>query len=61
MKHDMSEVSEEAFEQSFDVMKEKLRQRNDADKHPLAIYQPVAFSEEMLQQYEWSPTARIHL
>ena len=61
MKHDMSEVSKKAFEQSFEVMKEKLRQRNDADKHPLAIYQPVAFSEEMLQQYEWSPTARIHL
>ena len=43
----MSEVSKEAFEKSFDVMNEK--QRDDADKHPLAIYQPVAFSEEMLQ------------
>ena len=57
----MSEVSKEAFEQSFDVRNEKLRQRDDADKHSLAIYQPVAFPEEMLQQYEWSPTARIHL
>lgn len=44
----MSEVSKEAFEKSFDVMNEKLRQRDDADKYPLAIYQPVAFSEEML-------------
>ena len=57
----MSEVSKEAFEKLFDVMNEKLRQRDDADKHSLAIYQPVAFPEEMLQQYEWSPTARIHL
>ena len=57
----MSEVSKEAFEQSFDVRNEKLRQRDDADKHSLAIYQPAAFPEEMLQQYEWSPTARIHL
>ena len=57
----MSEVSKEAFEQSFDVRNEKLRQRDDADKHSLAIYQPMAFPEEMLQQYEWSPTARIHL
>ena len=42
-------------------MNEKLRQRDDADKHPFAICQPVAFSEEMLQQYEKSPTARIYL
>ncbi len=42
-------------------MGEKLRQRAEAKVHPFAITQPVAFSEEMLSQFDWSPTARYHL
>ena len=42
-------------------MGEKLRQRAEAKAHPFAISQPVPFSEEMLQQFNWSPTARIYL
>ena len=42
-------------------MEEKLEQRAESNKHPFAISQPFAFSEEMLQQYDWSPTARIYL
>ena len=42
-------------------MGEKLRQRAEAKVHPFAISKPVAFSEEMLRQFDWSPTARIYL
>ncbi|KAL9957644.1 hypothetical protein ACROYT_G034566 [Oculina patagonica] len=59
--HDASEVSEEAFTQSFAIMGEKLKQRTEAKVHPFAISQPVAFSEEILSQFNWSPTARIYL
>ena len=38
-----------------------MRQRAKAKVHPFAISKPVAFSEEMLRQFDWSPTARIHL
>ena len=42
-------------------MKERLRQRAEADGHPLAISNPVVFTEEMFHQFDWSPTARIYL
>ena len=42
-------------------MNERFRQRNEADKHPFAISNPVVFTEEMLRQFDWSPTARIYL
>ena len=42
-------------------MNERLRQREEADKHPFAISNPVVFTEEMLHQFDWSPTARIYL
>ena len=47
--------------QSLEIMAEKLRQRKDENKHPFVISQPVVFSEEMLRQYDWSPTAKIYL
>ena len=42
-------------------MSEKLRQRAEANKHPFAITQPVAFSEEVLRQFDSFPTAKIYL
>ena len=42
-------------------MNERLRQREEVDKHPFSIYNPVVFTEEMLRQFDWSPTARIYL
>ncbi|PFX11863.1 Uncharacterized protein YbeQ [Stylophora pistillata] len=60
-KHDSSEVATEAFKQSFDILGEKFRQRAEANKHPFAIFKPVAFSEEMLHPYNWSPTGRVYL
>ena len=42
-------------------MDEKLSQRAEENKHPFVISQPVAFSEEILRQYDWSPTAKIYL
>ena len=42
-------------------MNEKLRQRAEANNHPFVITQPVAFSEEMLRQFDSSPTAKIYL
>ena len=42
-------------------MDERLRQRAEASKHPFAISQPVAFSEEMLKQFDSFPTAKIYL
>ena len=41
-------------------MSERLRQRAEASKHPFAITQPVAFSEEMLRQFDSFPTAKIY-
>lgn len=55
-----SEPSEEALTQSFSIMNEKLQQRYDANIHPFVISQPVAFSEEMFNEFEWSQTARIY-
>ncbi|PFX20424.1 Uncharacterized protein YbeQ [Stylophora pistillata] len=60
-KHDSSEVATEAFKQSFDILGEKFRQRAEANKHPFAIFKPVAFSEKMLHLYNWSPTGRVYL
>ena len=57
--HSDSGVGEEALTQSLGIMEEKLKQREDI--HPFAILQPVAFSEEMLSEFKWSPTARIYL
>ena len=52
-------VRGEAITQSFEIMAEKLKRRSEV--HPLAILQPVTFSEEMLSELNWSPTARIYL
>ncbi len=59
--HDASEVSKEVLTQSFGIMEEKMRERAKSNAHPFAITQPVAYSEEMLSQFDWSPTARIYL
>ena len=47
--------------QALDIQSEKQRQRSEANLHPFEIPEPVAFSEEMLSQFHWSPTARIYL
>ena len=47
--------------QALDIQFEKQRQRSEANLHPFEIPEPVAFSEEMLSQFHWSPTARIYL
>lgn len=60
--HDSTaEASPDAVNQSFEILLEKLKQKTEANLHPLAISQPVAFSEEMLSKFDWSPTARIYL
>jgi len=55
------DVNTEALVQSLDILKEKWSQRSEGNLHPFVISQPVAFSEEMLCQFDWSPTARIYL
>ena len=60
-KHTASEVSEEAFLQTCDILKEKMKQRSEARLHPFAISQPVPLTEELLSEFVWSPTARIYL
>lgn len=47
--------------QALDIQSEKQRQRSEANLHPFAIPEPVAFSEEMFSQFHWSKTARIYL
>jgi len=47
--------------QSLEIMQEKLMQSVMVNKHPLLNSRPVLFSEEMLRQYDWSPTARMYL
>ena len=59
--HHASEPKPEALIQSLEVMVEKLKQRSEAGHHPFAITEPTAFSEEMLSEFHWSPTARIYL
>ena len=54
-----SDVGKEALTQSCSIMAEKLKGR--CEIHPFAILQPVGFSEEMLNEFSWSPTARIYL
>ena len=60
-KHPASEVSKEAFRQTCDILKEKMKQRSEARLHPFAISQPVPLTEELLSDFVWSPTARIYL
>ena len=48
--HTASEPKTEALAQSLEIMDEKLRQRSEAKKHPFAITEPTAFSEEMLSE-----------
>ncbi|XP_068751889.1 uncharacterized protein [Montipora capricornis] len=57
--HSASNVGEEALIQSLSIMKEKLKQKEHI--HPFPILQPVAYSEEMLSEFKWSPTASIYL
>ena len=59
--HTASEPKPEAVNQSLEIMAEKLKQRSEAKQHPFAITEPTAFSEEMLSEFHWSPTARIYL
>ena len=59
--HTPSEPKPEAVNQSLEIMAEKLKQRSEAKQHPFAITEPTAFSEEMLSEFLWSPTARIYL
>ena len=54
-------LSEKDVEQAFDIQFEKLSQKYEANRHPFLISQPVIFSEEMLSEFDWSPTARIYL
>lgn len=56
-----SEVSKEAFTQSFEILKEKTIRRSEANVHPFVISQPIIFSEEMLTEFKSSPTAGIYL
>ncbi|CAH3180325.1 unnamed protein product [Porites lobata] len=44
--HTASEVSEEAFLQTCDILKEKMKQRSESRLHPFAISQPVPLTEE---------------
>ena len=59
--HTASEPKPETVNQSLEIMAEKLKQRSEAKQHPFAITEPTAFSEEMLSEFHWSPTARIYL
>ena len=59
--HTASEPKPEVVNQSLEIMAEKLKQRSEAKQHPFAITEPTAFSEEMLSEFHWSPTARIYL
>ena len=59
--HTASKPKKEALAQSFEIMREKLKQRSEAQQHPFVITEPTAFSEEMLSAFQWSPTARIYL
>ena len=54
-----SDVGEEALTQSCSIMAEKLKGRSEI--HSFAFLQPVGFSEEMLNEFNWSPTAIIYL
>ena len=42
-------------------MRQRYHDETSLPLHPFAISQPVAFSEEMLSRFDWSPTARIYL
>jgi len=58
---DVPSISKENLEQPGSILLDKMRQRSEAKLHPFVISQPVAFSEEMLSKFDWSPTARIYL
>ena len=49
--HTASEVSEEAFRQTCDILKEKMKQRSESRLHPFAISQPVPLTEKLLSDF----------
>lgn len=57
--HSAKDVGGEALTQSLGILIEKLKQKEGI--HPFSISQPVGFSEEMLSEFKWSPTASIYL
>ena len=58
--HTVSEVSKEAFHQTYDILEEKMKQRFEARLHPFAISQPVPLTEDGWMD-GWFSTARIYL
>ena len=59
--HSTSQLKTEAIKELFDIRMEKLKQRLEANNHPFRTTQPTVLSEELLSDFEWSPTARIYL
>lgn len=57
--HEPQETSGQSVKQTLDIVMEKVEQT--FEQHPMAIPQPVTFSEAVLSKYDWSPTARIYL
>ena len=57
--HEPQETSEQSVKQTLDIVMEKVKRT--CEQHPMAIPQPVTFSEAMLSKYDWSPTARNYL
>ena len=45
----------------MEIVVDKIRQRAEANVHPLLISQPFAYTDEMLGQFHWSRTAKVYL
>lgn len=54
-----TELSKDSAKQAFEILLDKVT--CEAQQHPLTLFKPMAFSEEMLIKFDWSPTAKQYL
>ena len=52
-------LSNNSAKQALEILLDKVT--CEAQQHPLTLFKPTAFSEEMLIEFDWSPTAKRYL
>lgn len=52
-------LSNNSAKQALEILLDKVT--CEVQQHPLTLFKPIAFSEEVLSEFDWSPTAKRYL
>lgn len=52
-------LSNNSAKQALEILMDKVT--CEVQQHPLTLFKPIAFSEEVLSEFDWSPTAKRYL